>query len=69
MNPVKMLDAEAYIDAVAPLAGFTPQPAMREGIAANLRRIVDFAAVFIEDPAVQKTEPLFAPFQGPADEG
>ncbi|MGE4250424.1 MAG: hypothetical protein AB7F09_13585 [Parvibaculaceae bacterium] len=68
MNTFEKFDAEAYVDALTPAAGFASEPATREGIAMNLRRIANFAAAFIDDPALAETEPLFAPFPGAADE-
>ncbi|MGE0004124.1 MAG: hypothetical protein AB7S92_00915 [Parvibaculaceae bacterium] len=68
MNSGKF-DADADIDAIAAAAGFAPDPATREGIAMNLRRIAGFAAAFIDDPALPETEPLFVPFHEFADAG
>ena len=50
-------DPEAYVDAAAQLLGLTIDPAHRPGVVLNLRRIAEMAALVMEFPLPEETEP------------
>jgi Protein of unknown function (DUF4089) len=50
-------DAGAYVDAAAALVGLPIDPAHRPGIAANIERIAQMAALVMEFPLPDDTEP------------
>ena len=56
-------DAPAYVDAAAALIGLTLDPAHRPGVVLNLERIAQMAALVMEFPLPDETEP--APVYGP----
>ncbi len=59
----KPFNAEAYVDAVAELVGLTLDPAHRPGVILNVERIAQMAALVMEFPLPEDTEPapVFAP--------
>lgn len=56
-------DAETYVDAAARLVGVRLDPAHRPGVALNLERIAAMAALVMEFPLPDETEPapVFSP--------
>jgi hypothetical protein len=56
-------DAEAYVDAAARLIGLPLDPAHRAGVVLNLERIAQMAALVMEFPLPEETEPapVYAP--------
>ena len=50
-------DAEAYVDAAAALIGLPLDPAHRPGVVLNLERIAAMAALVMEFPLPEETEP------------
>ena len=50
-------DAEAYVDAAARLVGLPLDPAHRAGVVLNLERIARMAALVMEFPLPEETEP------------
>ena len=51
------LDADAYVDAAARLVGLPLDPAHRPGVVVNLKRIAQMAALVMEFPLPEETEP------------
>jgi hypothetical protein len=56
-------DAEAYVDAAARLVDLPLDPAHRAGVILNLERISQMAALVMEFPLPEETEPapVYAP--------
>jgi hypothetical protein len=56
-------NAEAYVDAAAQLVRLPLDPAHRPGVVLNLERIAQMAALFMEFPLPDETEPapIFEP--------
>jgi hypothetical protein len=56
-------DAEAYVDAAAKLVGLPLDPAHRPGVVLNLERIAQMAALVMEFPLPEETDPapIFKP--------
>jgi len=50
-------DIEAYVDATAQLIGLPLDPAHRPGVVLNLGRIAQMAALVMEFPLPEETEP------------
>jgi len=50
-------DAEAYVGAAAALLGLPIDPAHRPGLVLNLERIAQMAALVMEFPLPEETEP------------
>jgi len=50
-------DVEAYVDAAAALVGLAIDPAHRPGVALNLERLAQMAALVMEFPLPEETEP------------
>ena len=50
-------DIEAYVDAAAQLVGLPLDPAHRPGVVLNLGRIAQMAALVMEFPLPEETEP------------
>ena len=50
-------DAEAYVDAAAKLIGLPLDPAHRPGVVLNLERIAQMAALVMEFPLPEETDP------------
>jgi hypothetical protein len=50
-------DAEAYVDAAARLIGLPIEPAHRPGVVLNFERIAQMAALVMEFPLPEETEP------------
>jgi hypothetical protein len=50
-------DAEAYVDAAAALIGLPLDPAHRPGVVLNLERVAAMAALVMEFPLPEETEP------------
>ena len=59
----KPFDAEAYVIAAAQLVGLGLDPAHRPGVVLNFARIAQMAALFMEFPLPDDTEPapIFTP--------
>jgi hypothetical protein len=55
--PNHAFDAEAYVDAAAKLIGLPIDPAHRPGVILNLERIAQMAALVMEFPLPEETEP------------
>jgi hypothetical protein len=53
----RQFDAEAYVDAAAALIGLSIDPAHRAGVVLNLERIAEMAAMVMEFPLPDETEP------------
>jgi hypothetical protein len=51
------IDLEAYVDAAAELVGMPLDPAHRPGVVLNLGRIAQMAALVMEFPLPDDTEP------------
>ena len=49
--------AEAYVDAAARFVGLPLDPAHRPGVVLNIARIAQMAALFMEFPLPDETEP------------
>ena len=56
-------DVEAYVDAAARLVGLPLDPAHRPGVVVNIGRIAQMAALFMDFPLPDETEPapIFEP--------
>jgi hypothetical protein len=56
-------DAEAYVDAASKLVGLPLDPVHRPGVVTNLERIAQMAALFMEFPLPEETDPapVFTP--------
>ena len=50
-------DADAIIDAMAPLLGLTIDPAWREAVATNLKVVANAARLVLEFPLEDELEP------------
>jgi len=50
-------DAEAYVDAAAALIGLRIDPAHRPGVIVNFERLAQMAALVMEFPLPDETEP------------
>jgi hypothetical protein len=50
-------DAEAYVDVAAKLVGLPLDPAHRPGVVLNIERIAQMAALVMEFPLPDETEP------------
>ena len=50
-------DADAIIDAMAPLLGLAIEPAWREAVATNLRVVANAARLVLEFPLEDELEP------------
>ena len=55
--PEHQFDAEAYVDAASRLIGLPIDPAHRAGVLLNLERIAQMAALVMEFPLPDDTEP------------
>jgi hypothetical protein len=53
----RKFDAEAYVDAAAAAVGLTLDDAHRPGVVLNLERIAAMAALFMDFPLPDETEP------------
>jgi hypothetical protein len=53
----RTFDAEAYVDAAAKLIGLPLDPAHRPGVVLNLERIAQMAALVMEFPLPEETDP------------
>ena len=53
----RSFNAEAYVDAAAQLVGLKLDPEHRSGVALNLERIAQMAALLMEFPLPDETEP------------
>jgi hypothetical protein len=53
----RAFDAEAYVDAAAPLVGLTIDPAHRPGVVLNIQRIAAMAALVMDFPLPDESEP------------
>jgi len=53
----RSFDAEAYVDAAAALIGLPIDPAHRPGVAINLERLAQMAALVMEFPMPDEAEP------------
>jgi 1-carboxybiuret hydrolase subunit AtzG-like len=51
------VDIEAYVDAAAKLIGLPLDPTHRPGVVLNMTRIAQMAALFMEFPLPEETEP------------
>ena len=51
------IDLEAYVDTAARLVGLPLDPAHRPGVVLNLERIAAMAALVMEFPLPEETEP------------
>jgi hypothetical protein len=51
------IDIEAYVEAAAQLVGLPLDPAHRPGVVLNLGRIAQMAALVMEFPLSEETEP------------
>ena len=51
------VDLEVYVDAAAQLVGLPLDPTHRPGVVLNLGRIAQMAALFMEFPLPDETEP------------
>jgi len=50
-------DADAFIDAAAPLLGLTIDPAHRPGVVQNLERIAGIARLLMDEPMPPEDQP------------
>ncbi|HVH77932.1 MAG TPA: DUF4089 domain-containing protein [Stellaceae bacterium] len=57
MSDGDSFDVEAYVDAAARLIGLPLDPAHRPGVVLNLQRIAQMAALVMEFPLPEETEP------------
>jgi hypothetical protein len=55
--PEQSFDADAYVDAAAALIGLPIDPAHRPGVVLNLERIAQMAALVMDFPMPDETEP------------
>ena len=55
--PEQSFDADAYVDAAAALIGLPIDPAHRPGVVLNLERIAQMAALVMDFPLPDETEP------------
>ena len=55
--PERSFDPETYVDAAAVLIGLPIDPAHRPGVVLNLQRIAQMAALVMEFPLPDESEP------------
>jgi hypothetical protein len=51
------VDIDSYVEVAAQIVGLQLDPAFRPGVALNFARIADMAALFMEFPLPDETEP------------